>query len=180
MGQSKSKLPGDGTARSAKLKKEKKGSKKETAGSDSSSRRRSLMGRKQKSRPKSGFHSDIQAEAHESVASHLAHKNLRKFDDVYELPDGTPILGTGACGVVCVVKRKDTGELYAMKSVNVAGMDDLSISDLRREIDIQRTLAHPNICRLFESFEEGGEMRIIMEICTGGALVSRMKKHRHG
>jgi len=90
------------------------------------------------------------------------------------------VLGRGACGTVCVVKRKDTGELYAMKQVSLDGMAGGTISELRREIDIQRALTHPNICRLFESFEEEGTIYIIMEICTGGALVSRMKHHRHG
>jgi len=79
-----------------------------------------------------------------------------------------------------VVRRKDTGEQYAMKSVSLDGMAGGTIEELRKEIDIQRALTHPNICRLFESFEEEGQIHIIMEICTGGALVSRMKRHSHG
>ena len=51
------------------------------------------------------------------------------------------------------------------------------IAELRREIEIQRSLCHPNVVKLFESFEDkrNRELHIIMEMCTGGALVSRMK-----
>ena len=116
----------------------------------------------QQSHTKSGFHSDIHHDK-PSMAAHLAHTNNRKMVEVYETTDGT-ILGRGACGVVSVVKRKDTGELYAMKQVSLDGMAGGTLSELRREIDIQRGLTHPNICRLFESFEEDGHIYIIMEV----------------
>ncbi|KAL1515336.1 hypothetical protein AB1Y20_001967 [Prymnesium parvum] len=132
----------------------------------------------QMSLTKSGFHSDIHNDK-KSMASHLAHNNHRKLRDVYETAEGA-VLGRGACGTVSVVKRKDTGELYAMKQVTLDGMTGGTVEELRKEIDIQRGLTHPNICRLFESFEEDNNIFIIMEICTGGALVSRMKTHRHG
>jgi len=132
----------------------------------------------QHSQTKSGFHSDIHNEK-KSMASNLAHNNQKKLHDVYDT-EGGAILGRGACGVVSIVRRKDTGEQYAMKQVSLDGMSGGTLAELRREIEIQRSLTHPNICRLFESFEEHGHIHIIMEICTGGALVSRMKNHRHG
>ena len=56
-------------------------------------------------------------------------------------------------------------------------MDDIGIAELRKEIEIQKNLCHPNIVKLFESFEDkkNNELHIIMEVCEGGALVSRMK-----
>ena len=43
-------------------------------------------------------------------------------------------------------------------------------------------LDHPNICKIFESFSDrpNRKVYIIMELCKGGSLVSRMKTHRHG
>eukprot|EP00966_Prymnesium_polylepis_P155093 3581647-Prymnesium_polylepis.1 len=115
----------------------------------------------QVSMTKSGFHSDIQPHK-DTMAAHLAHNNKRALKDVYETNEGA-VLGRGACGTVAVVKRKDTGELYAMKTVSLDGMAGGTLAELRKEIDIQRQLTHPNICRLFESFEEDGVLFIIME-----------------
>jgi len=132
----------------------------------------------QRATTKSGFESDIRHDK-ESMSSHLAHMNTKSVTEVYETGHGA-VLGRGACGTVCVVRRKDTGEQYAMKSVSLDGMGGASIDELRKEIEVQKSLTHPNICRLFESFEEESQLHIIMEICTGGALVSRMKRHSHG
>lgn len=117
----------------------------------------------QHSLTKSGFHSDIHNDK-KSMASLLAHNNTKRLRDVYETQSGA-VLGRGACGTVSVVKRKDTGELYAMKQVSLDGMAGGTVEELRKEIDIQRNLTHPNICRLFESFEEDGNIFIIMEVC---------------
>ena len=56
------------------------------------------------------------------------------------------------------------------------------MADLRQEIAVQKSLDHPNIVKVFESFEDhkNQEILIIMEMCTGGSLVSRMRDHRHG
>ena len=69
-----------------------------------------------------------------------------------------------------------------MKTVSLDTLHGGSIDELRREIDVQKSLDHPNIVRLFEYFEDPHQhlIHIIMELCTGGALVSRMKIHRHG
>lgn len=69
-----------------------------------------------------------------------------------------------------------------MKTVSLDTLGGGSIEELRREIDVQKSLDHPNIVRLFEYFEDSQRhvIHIVMELCTGGALVSRMKAHRHG
>ena len=66
--------------------------------------------------------------------------------------------------------------------VSLEGMAAHSMAELRQEIAVQKSLDHPNIVKVFETFEDPRrqELHIIMEMCTGGALVSRMKTHRHG
>ena len=114
------------------------------------------------------------------VHSHVGKKALSELESKYEINEGT-VLGRGACGSVVVVRHKTTQELFAMKVISIETMGG-TMEELKREIEIQRTLDHPNICKIFESYEDtvNKEMYIIMEICTGGALVSRMKSHRHG
>ena len=80
------------------------------------------------------------------------------------------MLGRGACGSVVAVKHRQTGELFAMKVVSLETVGG-TLEELKREIDIQATLDHPNICKIVESFEDPrrGIMYIVMELCTGGA-----------
>ena len=132
----------------------------------------------------SGYLSDLQSDrpafTHAFVHSHIGKNAQAELLATYDT-EGGMVLGRGACGSVVGVKHKTSGELYAMKviSLNTVGG---SLEELKKEIDVQRALDHPNICKIFESFEDTSaeEVYIIMEICTGGSLVSRMKTHRHG
>jgi len=132
----------------------------------------------------SGYMSDLASDrpafTHAFVHNHASKRAAAILESKYETNEGT-ILGRGACGSVVAVRHKTTGELFAMKVVAVDGMGG-TMEELMREIDIQRTLDHPNICKIFESYEDTvhKEVYIIMEICTGGSLVSRMKTHKHG
>jgi len=91
------------------------------------------------------------------------------------------VLGRGACGSVMSIRHRKTKESYAMKVINLNTVDS-NLEALLSELEIQRTLDHPNICKIFESYvdEAAGEMAIVMEICTGGSMVSRMRQHKLG
>mmetsp|Transcript_73149 Transcript_73149/g.122136 ORF Transcript_73149/g.122136 Transcript_73149/m.122136 type:complete len:554 (-) Transcript_73149:316-1977(-) len=134
-----------------------------------------------KNSTKSGFNSDIQDKSKnvKSFSEVLVQRNEHSVQDIYDVDD-LAVLGRGACGSVCIVKKKSTNEVYAMKTVPMDGMGGATLDELRREIEVQKALDHPNIVRVFEYFEERHQMHIIMELCKGGALVSRMKNHRHG
>lgn len=114
------------------------------------------------------------------VHSHAGRRAVRELEEKYETDNGS-VLGRGACGSVVAVRHRTTGELYAMKVVSLETVGG-TLEELKREIEIQKTLDHPNICKIFESYEDSSnkEVYIIMEICTGGSLVSRMKHHKHG
>ena len=42
------------------------------------------------------------------------------------------------------------------------------------EIEILKNLDHPNICKMFESFEDDRNVYIIMELCEGGELFDKI------
>ena len=42
------------------------------------------------------------------------------------------------------------------------------LETLRNEIDLLRSLDHPNIVRAYESYEVGRDLHLVMELCTGG------------
>lgn len=121
----------------------------------------------------SGYISDIAVDRPALVGA-LVHDHTReRVDDVYECSGGA-VLGRGACGSVTAVRKKATGEMYAMKSVSLETMGG-TVDELHREIEIQRALDHPNICKIFECFEDErhGEIHIIMELCTGATGAAR-------
>lgn len=42
------------------------------------------------------------------------------------------------------------------------------LETLRNEIDLLRSLDHPNVVRAYESYEVGRDLHLVMELCTGG------------
>ena len=133
---------------------------------------------------KTGYLSDVAKKSTHAITEGLVtdhQKDHAKIDEVYDTSQSI-VLGKGACGSVSTVRRKADGEVFACKTIAIERLEDNDLELLRNEIAIQRALDHPNIVRIYESFEDHRkrEMYIIMEMCTGGALVSRMKTHRHG
>ena len=45
------------------------------------------------------------------------------------------------------------------------------LSLLKRELDIMRTLDHPNLIKYYEAYEDERYIHIVMELCTGGDLL---------
>lgn len=103
----------------------------------------------------------------------------RSFQDIYDTSASWE-LGRGGCGAVYTVRHRRTLEEFAMKSVSISGLDEAAVNELRNEIEIQSRLDHPNIVKLIEWFEdvEREAIHIILELCLGGSLVHRMRRHR--
>jgi len=45
---------------------------------------------------------------------------------------------------------------------------------MRRELDILQSVDHPNIIRLYETYEDEKYLHIVVELCTGGELLDRL------
>ena len=45
---------------------------------------------------------------------------------------------------------------------------------MKREIEIMMFADHPNIIRLFETFEDSRYLHLVMELCTGGDICERL------
>lgn len=65
-------------------------------------------------------------------------------------------------------------KVYALKSIHLARITDpVFVNELRNEIDILKSLDHPNIVKAIETFEHGDKIYIVTELCSGGDLYSR-------
>mmetsp|Transcript_9525 Transcript_9525/g.10853 ORF Transcript_9525/g.10853 Transcript_9525/m.10853 type:complete len:654 (-) Transcript_9525:424-2385(-) len=89
------------------------------------------------------------------------------------------ILGSGMSGDVRRITRRSDGHTFAMKTVNLSGINKYKLASLRREIDILKSLDHPHIARLHETFvEQNLCVRLVMELCEGGELYERLLKRK--
>lgn len=77
-------------------------------------------------------------------------------------------IGEGTWGTVFRVRDKMTGLVRAAKQVPKAFVDDLA--RFKSEVETLKRLDHPNIVRLFESFEDDSSIFMIQEECVGGEL----------
>lgn len=90
-------------------------------------------------------------------------------------------LGTGAFGIVRKAHHKrNPSQVVAIKSIakkRFAGKSQIIL--LKREIENLIPLDHPNIIKLYESFEDSRFVHLIMEFCVGGELFERVSQSGH-
>lgn len=81
-------------------------------------------------------------------------------------------IGEGAFGAVRRAISTHTGVERAVKSMPKAQM--MHLDRFRLEIAIMKTMDHPNIIKLFESFEDARYIYLVLELCSGGDLFDRI------
>ncbi|GAA49714.1 serine/threonine-protein kinase DCLK3 [Clonorchis sinensis] len=102
----------------------------------------------------------------------LAHLNLKFVPDSENLRNRYHIgriLGDGNFAVVRLVRRRDTGQKYAMKIIDKAKLRGKEMM-LHQEITILHSCSHPNIVRLLEEYETPKEIWLVMELVKDGDL----------
>jgi len=63
---------------------------------------------------------------------------------------------------------------YALKSIQLDRVSAAFIDELKNEIDILKTMDHPNIVKLHEVFNHKKQIYMILELCDGGDLYTRL------
>jgi len=76
---------------------------------------------------------------------------------------------------VCKVIQKGTSNVRAMKTIKKTSIIKEEEEKLFSEMNILRTLDHPNIIKLFELFQDNRNYYLITEYCSGGELFDRIK-----
>eukprot|EP00826_Nyctotherus_ovalis_P037573 TRINITY_DN3435_c0_g3_i1.p1 TRINITY_DN3435_c0_g3~~TRINITY_DN3435_c0_g3_i1.p1 ORF type:complete len:828 (+),score=213.76 TRINITY_DN3435_c0_g3_i1:497-2980(+) len=89
------------------------------------------------------------------------------------------LLGKGAFGKVNLGMHKLTGKLVAIKSISKQYLTDAnSRKKLMQEYTILKKLQHPNVLRLYETFDSIKRTLIVVELCSGGDLLNYVRKHK--
>ncbi|XP_068186440.1 serine/threonine-protein kinase 36 [Antennarius striatus] len=76
-------------------------------------------------------------------------------------------VGEGYYGRVYMGRRKCTGQDVALKFIPKEGLSQNELRNLKKEIEILRGLQHPNIVKLYDSFETEKEVVIVTEYAEG-------------
>jgi len=96
--------------------------------------------------------------------------NPGKIQEFYDIDKKK--LGEGSYGAVSKCHNKATGVTRAVKSISKAQMKNLD--RFKQEIAIMKIMDHPNIIKLFESFEDHRNIYLVLELCVGGELFDRI------
>jgi calcium-dependent protein kinase len=84
------------------------------------------------------------------------------------------ILGTGISGEVREAISKTTSERVAIKTLSTVNLTPKKFEMLVQECDIYIRMDHPNICKLFEVYEDESAVHLVMELCSGKELYERL------
>ncbi|AFZ79295.1 protein kinase domain containing protein [Theileria equi strain WA] len=96
----------------------------------------------------------------------------KSISDVYQL--STDKLGKGSYGSVVKGRHKETNVIRAVKVIKKSRIENGM--RMKREIQIMKTLDHPNIIKLLEVYEDMEYLYLVMEMCSGGELFDRIVK----
>ena len=118
----------------------------------------------------------------------LVQQQQRRSNQLYDQPSlpkqyhlgmfeiGRP-LGKGKFGRVYLAKERSHGFLCALKVLHKSELQQDKVEkQLRREIEIQSNLRHPNILRLYGHFHDSKRVFLILEYAGKGELYKHLRK----
>jgi len=103
----------------------------------------------------------------------------RNISDKYEFGE---VIGTGSYGTVKRCIEKDTGSVFAVKIIPKSPKRGYPCTPryllkIRNEVEVMRQLgASLNTVYLQGAFEDDDQVFLVMELCEGGSLLSRVTK----
>lgn len=102
--------------------------------------------------------------------------NTGNIATVFEA-DAGGALGAGHLGACISVRsltpttKGGTFPRYAMKKVKPREMSPEMLEEMQNEIDMLKTVRHPNIVRMYETWTDPDGIYLVLELCAGGTLV---------
>jgi len=110
------------------------------------------------------------------LTENIVHEEFsRDVHQFYVCSKSGTVLGSGQSGTVRVCIHRQTNMKYAIKELSKA---TVNVGELRMEIRYMAQLDHPNILRMHECFETTDKIYLILDLCTGGDLLTRLNGQR--
>ena len=102
-------------------------------------------------------------------------ENLNVFSSIYNL-SSFPI-GYGCYGEVRICEHIRSKERRAVKIIDKVWVSEEMLENrtVLNEVDILKTLDHPNVLKVYEYFEDERNYYIVMEYCKDGDLYDELK-----
>ncbi|XP_026501254.2 myosin light chain kinase, smooth muscle-like [Vanessa tameamea] len=97
---------------------------------------------------------------------------IKRNTDVNDFFDMLSEIGRGKFGTVYLCREKSTGLELAAKLVSVNRRDERR--NVEREVDVMRRLRHPRLIQLYDAYDWGKYMCVVLELITGGELFERV------
>ena len=101
-------------------------------------------------------------------------ENVSSFYSVYKL-ESQP-LGSGRNGEVRKCMHLASKDVRVVKIIAKSGLsaDMVESREVFKEVEILKTVDHPNLPRIYEFFEDTSNFYIVLELCSGGDLFERV------
>ncbi|XP_035383442.1 serine/threonine-protein kinase 32A isoform X2 [Electrophorus electricus] len=89
-------------------------------------------------------------------------------------------IGKGSFGKVCIVQKKDTKKMYAMKYMNkLKCVQRNEVRNVFKELQILQTLEHPFLVNFWYSFQDEEDMFMVVDLLLGGDLRYHLQQNVH-
>ncbi|KXS21867.1 kinase-like protein [Gonapodya prolifera JEL478] len=117
-----------------------------------------------------------QNESADSLSKHGGDKvqlvNEQKATSEYQLGN---CIGRGQFGAVYKGLNLDTGEVVAVKRIRIDEPRQGDVDSLMDEVELLKSLSHPNIVRYFGFQRQPDVLNIVLEFVENGSLLNSMK-----
>ncbi|KAG9266324.1 serine/threonine-protein kinase 32A-like [Astyanax mexicanus] len=89
-------------------------------------------------------------------------------------------IGKGSFGKVCIVQKKDTKKMYAMKYMNkLKCVERNEVRNVFKELQIMQNLEHPFLVNFWYSFQDEEDMFMVVDLLLGGDLRYHLQQNVH-
>ena len=107
---------------------------------------------------------------------------IQRTKNVFDFYIKMQFLGKGAFGSVYKVERKNSGTreiIRALKEISKEAMNvnEENQKEIKNEIEILKSIDHPNIMKIYEFFEDEKNIYLINEFCGGGDVAGINNKY---
>lgn len=129
---------------------------------------------------------DLVRQSSDKRSSSLLIGGNSEYSDIRDVYRLGPVLGSGSFGQVRVCLHRKTDQQFACKIMTKnpgkmrrpTSQPVCFVNMFKNEINILRSLDHPNVVKLIETYEDRNFLYAIMEKCDGGELFTKIVKKR--